>query len=76
MSEPVNTPAFPITPEIWGTHPDFHGMTQRDWFAGQVVEQCIRNSLNHDGTWSPDNVAYHAYLVADAMLAERAKPRP
>lgn len=51
----------------------FGGMELRDWFAGCVVEQCIRNSLNDDGSWEPDNIAYHAYIVADAMMAEREK---
>ena len=48
-------------------------MTLRDWFAGQVIEQCVRNAMNDDGGWDPDNVAYHAYLIADAMLAARAR---
>jgi hypothetical protein len=48
-----------------------NGMTLRDWFASQVLEQCIRNAINDDGGWEPGNVAYHAYLVADAMLKAR-----
>lgn len=65
-------PAFPIS-----VQPDFQyaeaGMSLRDWFAGQCIEQCIRNAMDGDGGWDASNVAHHAYLVADAMLAERGK---
>lgn len=47
------------------------GMTLRDWFAGQALA-----SFNHTG-W-PDSadapeMARRAFVIADAMLAERAK---
>jgi hypothetical protein len=71
-------PAFPSEGEGHG-NPKYHspGMTLRDWFAGQVLIAM--------GTWSPAPYnhyaaqrvaaqAAHAYEVADAMLAERAKP--
>lgn len=54
----------------------FPGMSLRDWFAGQAIEQCIRSAMNDDGSWQPENAAYHAYLIADAMLAERARTNP
>lgn len=63
-----NPPAFPRDHR----HNGHNGMTLRDWFAGQAVEQCMRNALNADDGWDADNVAYHAYLLADAMLAARA----
>jgi hypothetical protein len=42
------------------------GMTMRDYFAGQVLASC-------NSTGSPEQVALYAYMVADAMLAEREK---
>ncbi len=73
-----NQPAFPV-PDTYGPMGEAMregspGMTLRDWFAGQAVEQCMRNALSNNGCWDPDNVAYHAYLVADAMLRARAHP--
>lgn len=70
-----NPPAFPH--ESFDFEADMDtvkpGMSLRDWFAGQVLEQCIRNAMDNDGGWDPHNVAYHAYLIAGAMLAARAK---
>lgn len=65
-----NPRAFPSA----AIDPAFGGMTLRDWFAGRVASQCIRNALQDDGGWDADNVAYHAYLIADALLAQRTKP--
>jgi hypothetical protein len=70
MAKENDEPAFPH--RIVGTdHGVFSGMSLRDYFAGQVVEQCIRNAMCDDGGWDPDTVALHAYLVANAMLAAR-----
>lgn len=71
MSKPENSPAFPNTGNPnWGMEPDY-GMTLRDWFAGQYV-----SGIHGGGATFRDaqNVAEEAYSVADAMLAERAKP--
>jgi len=68
MSKPDNPPAFP--------HADYHdvgvyhGMTLRDYFAGQALLACNRGS-------SSVEFARMAYSIADAMLAERAEePKP
>ncbi len=72
-------PAFLTEPN---TQPGFykhHGMTLRDWFAGQAVTAVIRQCANDLGINNPDKLtpeqyfAMKAYAVADAMLAERAK---
>lgn len=47
------------------------GMTLRDWFAGLAL-QSILSSWSGNVTVEP--IAKGAYHVADAMLAERAKP--
>ena len=78
-------PAFPIASDLLG-----HGcgMTLRDWFAGQVVgvvASSVRSLVvvpQGDGTaeivdderWH-QKVANESYLLADAMIAERAKAK-
>lgn len=70
-----NPSAFP-NPDV-RTHDGFGisegspGMTLRDYFAGRVLEQCLRNAIDKDGGWDAAGVAYHAYLLADAMLHAR-----
>jgi hypothetical protein len=57
MNKPM---AFPYEP----TAED--GMTLRDYFAAATLSGSV-------GTTSAENVAYIAYKIADAMLAEREK---
>ena len=61
-------PAFPssyFTPSGPVAYDDNHGMTLRDWFAGQA--------LSGLGSWlhSPSEVSRLAYAQADAMLRAR-----
>ena len=62
------------------------GMTLRDWFAGRAATGILANSENVSAGAEPTNcalslrpiefaewIARASYLVADAMLAERAK---
>lgn len=65
-----NPAAFPITPEVWATHPDFHGMTLRDWFAGQALAGF---TVATNSTIEPEKYAAACYSLADAMLAARSK---
>lgn len=56
------------------------GMYLRDWFAGQALAAVIEvyrfdNGASIGTDHLPRNVAAHAYRIADAMLAERAKAR-
>lgn len=81
MSEPANPPAFPITPEVWASHPDFHGMTLRDWFAGQALAMLPKVSVaevfsDTQARNLAGEIATLAGLIADAMLAERAPSVP
>ncbi len=60
----TSPPAFPHQVDY------FPGMTLRDWFAGQAL-----SGLASSGEWdSHADIAGLAYGLADAMLAERAKP--
>lgn len=74
MTDRDGGPAFPNDMELdgWGQTVGSTGMTLRDWFAGQAMAAQIANSMRLD-TW--DGHAETAYRQADAMLAERAKPR-
>jgi hypothetical protein len=48
------------------------GMTLRDWFAGKALTiVAAAGGIDHIG---PYECASAAYEIADAMLAERAKP--
>lgn len=74
-------PAYPVFPDTGGGHAAaFHGMTLRDWFAGQVLpamatdEQIKYLAQSHvmADEW-PTALAKDAYRIADAMIAEREK---
>ncbi len=72
MTKDTGGPAFPGEGTNMGR---YHGMTLRDWFAGQALVGMLasapvadRSKPKHRG-W-----AENAYLFADAMLAERSKP--
>ena len=67
-------PAFPTLKRTSQDGPPtpIRGMSLRDWFAGQALAGMIR--ANHRLTFAPPDDATWAYKIADAMLAERAKP--
>lgn len=70
MSSRDGGPAFPTEPN---TQPGFyvhHGMSLRDYFAGQALAGLLACGP-HD--CEPDGIAHDAYLFADAMLAQRDK---
>lgn len=79
MSKHENPPAFPqhdlSAYDIGPTYPT-EGMSLRDWFAGQALVGVVREYLHRNGFHGDtlhQNLAVHAYRIADAMLAERAK---
>jgi hypothetical protein len=57
----------------------FQGMTLRDYFAAKAMPQAASRytKAHEDGEYLPEEsypqVAFCAYKLADAMLAERAK---
>jgi hypothetical protein len=71
-------PAFPVPKDSEGGWEDndcttwrhFHGMSLRDWFAGQALASM---ATAPDYTKGPSNaaVADRAYTIADAMLKAR-----
>lgn len=75
MSTPSNGGcAFPNHPGTASDGPN-GGMSLRDWFAGQVVAEAYQA---HIGIGNEPAVSYEtarvAYLIADAMLAQRSAP--
>jgi len=71
-TSPDNPAAFPCTGEGFES-PRYtqHGMTLRDWFAGQALAGGL---IQHYGyPLQCVGIAEGAYDIADAMLAERVK---
>ena len=56
----------------WDKLREFQGMTLRDYFAAAALMGICSNQYGYDLVYS--DAAKHAYLHADAMLEERAKP--
>lgn len=54
---------------------DPHSMTLRDWFAGQALTGLLAGR-SQGVEFTCGDAATSAYLVADAMLAERLKTYP
>jgi len=65
MTTETGGPAFPTTHNA--------GMTLRDYFAAQVAVGAMSEYWNGDCMQDPtfDDIAQHAYALADAMLAKR-----
>lgn len=68
MTQNDGGPAFPTTA---GQVVYAHGMSLRDWFAGQAMYNvCDSRTLKIKAV---DTIAEECYRMADAMLAERMK---
>ena len=80
-----NTSAFPLVEPnaACGVSP---GMDLRDWFAGQLAAaevasaganyeaaEALAEAAEQNGQTIPQRIAFNAYEVADALLAERQK---
>lgn len=69
-----NLPAFPAIYDANRHDPNaFMGMDLRDYFAAKAMQALITSRHNdyERGNYDEDVVALNAYLMADAMLAER-----
>lgn len=69
-------PAFPKPldpyPNAQGMESGSHGMSLRDWFAGQAMSRLLDTCRGDKfGVEFVDHVAEHSYRVADAMLRAR-----
>jgi hypothetical protein len=70
MSKDTGGFAFPT--HFDGKQAADHGMTVRDYFAAKAMQGLIASNDAGAGDRISDIPAY-AYLIADAMLAERSK---
>ena len=64
MSYDTGGPAYPVS-DIGA-----HGMTLRDWFAGQALA-IVMQRFERDSEPDLEDIAMHAYFIADALIAER-----
>lgn len=53
--------------------PEYRGMTLRDWFAGQALVGFVTVNAPSKLDDPAPALAWAAYHMADAMLAERSK---
>ena len=67
-------------PELFRTNSTHDGqlyhltdITLRDIFAGIAMQAFITRDLLIAKTFTPEAASYNAYVIADAMLAERQK---
>lgn len=79
MSKRDGGPAFPTLADVeyesgHALELDTSGMSLRDWFAGQALNGLIASIQPHERLTDHPLAAKNCYAVADAMLAERAKP--
>jgi len=66
---PDGGPAFAHGDPTHGGHP---GMTLHEWYAGQALVGLMAEGPHDCG---PEGIAHDAYLLADAMMAERERRR-
>ena len=77
MTGPNNPPAFPEVPSDHNAYEGRAGMDLRDWFAGQAMPALlamIPTGVTQGAFKGDAGLAGAAYAIANAMLAERAKP--
>jgi hypothetical protein len=67
----ADAPAFPVSVPGCGDN-GWHGMSLRDWFAGMVIQGLYAGRVE-GSSLQPKPDAAMAYIVADAMIAARAK---
>lgn len=65
--------AFPVPTDAIGNHPDYQGMTLRDYFAGQALAGMCASKFSSPHGCYEHQWATRAYEFADAMLREREK---
>jgi hypothetical protein len=76
MNQPTNGgPAFPCDVFDGKKHTTSAGMDLRDYFAAEAMQADLTGHISHYGHeshWPVDEMASHAYEVADAMLKARS----
>jgi len=73
MSDQYDGPA--MAQQILRLQAAQHGMTLRDWFAGQALVSMYASKEVQKNKWGHEDIAYLCYDMADAMLkAREVKP--
>jgi hypothetical protein len=76
MTKPANPYAYPgHTYEANGHAVYQEGMTLRDHFAGQALSGLLAGQAREISIGNLNEIPMEAYLIADAMLAEREKSK-
>lgn len=77
MTRPNGGPAFPLPCTTSCAEGDSigHGMSLRDYFAGQALIAAAGWAVS-EKHWDPAAIAEDAYAVADALLEARKAVRP
>lgn len=70
MGHKSDEPAFPLTS---AADHQYLGMSLRDYFAAKAMQGFLPGPMNRMQFELVADVANLAYIMADAMLAERAK---
>lgn len=52
------------------------GLTKREWFAGMALQGFLASYAGHQTIPKAEMAASEAVAMADALLAELAKPQP
>lgn len=81
MAKQEGGPAFPaLIPSVYveeqgKSYPNFQdsGMTLRDYFAAKAMQSLTPKILTIGGKGTYEDVAKHAYALADTMLVERGR---
>lgn len=81
MTSPDGGPAFPLNSCVLPNGqvaPQVEGMSLLCWFAGQALAGELAAQSAETGEWRPtqggfEKLAARCYLIADAMLAQRAE---
>ena len=66
----TDLPAFPIPGPLFAT-----GLTKRELFAAMAMHGFITSTRSHWAGYTIAEIAADATAMADALLAELAKPR-
>ena len=70
-NSPDGGPAFPREESVNDLVGEQRGMSLRDWFAGQALA-VFSSDKTRIYPVTAENMSRSAYLIADAMLKERA----
>lgn len=62
---------MPAAEHSLGGHHEQHGMSMRDWFAGQALVGILSNANGVRSEEDAEKLAPACYTMADAMLAAR-----